>query len=102
MTTPVMSVSDFEALIGTHFDAQGLDSELVLDRVERLPTVAQFEQFSLMFSVADATPLDQGTYELIGGGHTLSLFIVPVAADGGGVEMQACFNILRADEPQER
>lgn len=71
--------------------------DLVLRDVTALkyhdPRFHSRQPFSLLFLCADTRVLGQGTYALeherLG---MLEIFLVPVGADGGGVQYQAVFN----------
>jgi hypothetical protein len=89
--------SSFTPHVGTAFALtdEGGPLDLVLDRVDVLPSAPGQRQFSLVF-VAPTIPVHgQRTYHVTHDAlGDLDLFLVPIGHVEGGIELEACFNQL--------
>lgn len=62
------------------------------------PPSDRVETFTLLFHARSARPAEQGTYRAEHTGlGTFDVFLVPVARDAGGVDLEAVFNRLIPD-----
>jgi hypothetical protein len=93
----------FAGLVNSTFRLHTAEGDLAMRLVEfeegRAST--EYEQFSLIFSADEGAPPEQGVYHVehneVG---SFDLFLVPIAANGGGIDYQAVFNRI-IDEPAD-
>ncbi len=96
----VLTISDFQPLVGEAFDVPRYDNgevhtTLTLRKVDSIGRAhpGRTEPFSLVFDGPSESALDQGTFTLRHsrlGEH--DIFLVPVAESNGTREYQAIFN----------
>ena len=91
----------FAEVIGSSFKLRsenGIMADLTLIEVSELRTRFPLTSFSTIFLAPESYRLEQGLYYL---GHEklgdMQLFLVPVGAENGQLQLEAVFNFLQAD-----